>query len=69
MSSQTVDISRDFNGPHPLGQSAAVEQSTTTLSDHDVTNFKENVKAKQFFQENDHTAAVVSSMPVDSLIK
>lgn len=69
MTAQTVDISHDFNGPHPLGQSTAVEHHTTTLSNSDVTNFNENSKAKKFFQENDHTDAVVSAMPIDSIIK
>ena len=69
MTAQTVDISKDFNGPHPLGQSTAVEPHTTTLSNSDVANFNEHPKAKKFFQENDHTDTVVSAMPIDSIIK
>lgn len=65
MVGQIIDPINDIKGPHPKGQSMAVEKSVSTV---DISQFNQNAQATTYIQENSHTKAVLTALPADSVL-
>ena len=68
MNGQILDPTKDINGPHSKCQKIANEKNVTTVRNIS-SDFNQNKKATDFVQENSHTQAIVSNLPMDSAIK